>query len=201
MKQCAFKSKAQNDQCCSLSSIHSYLLSIKALPVSHSSLAHPPLWILIGRAFEIHSHFIQPWTWTMLWDVSSAPPVPSRAGLHLTPQSQTTCGIKWFIWLSSGAGLNLGNLVLFRSQGLGELPELTKEKIPSSVECLWVWIKCSGTISLLTNTAEITWSSWDKVPDPSSVCCKAPPGTRHVPGPYEKALELWPPMPLGAPSI
>lgn len=184
MKLCAFKSKAQHDQCCSLSSIHWGLPSFKTLPVSHSSLAHPPLWILIGRAFEIHSHFIQQWTWTMLWDMSSAPPVPCRAGLHLTPHSQISYGIKWFIWLSSAAGLNSGNLMLFGSQGLGELPVFTKEKIQSSVDCHWVWIKCSRTISLLTSTAEITWSSCDKVPDLSSVCCKAPPETRvmcHVP--------------------
>ena len=144
------KNKTQHDYCCSLSYIHWCHPSIKGLPISHSSLAHPPHRILTGRAFEIHSHLIQQWTWTMHWDTSSVPWVPSRVDVCLTLHSQISCGIKQFMWLSSGAGFNLWNLVLFGNQCFGGLPKLTEEKIKSPVDCHWVWVKSSGTISPLT---------------------------------------------------
>lgn len=76
-----------------------------------------------------------------------------RAGqiyVLLTLHSQTSCGIKWFMWLRSGAGFNFWNLVLFGNRCFGGLPKLTEEKIKSPVDSNWVWIKSSGTIYLLT---------------------------------------------------
>lgn len=150
MKLHTLKSKTQHGYCCSLSYIHQCHLSFKGLPISHSSLAHPPHWILTGRAFEIHSYFVQQGTQTMHWDTSSVPRVTSREDLCHTLHSQISCGIKWFMWLSSGAGFNLWNVVLFGNQCFGGLPRLTKEKIESHVDCHLVWIKSSGTIYLLT---------------------------------------------------
>lgn len=163
-------------------------------PISQSSVAHPPHWIWTGRAFEIHSHLIQQRIRTMHWDTSSVPWVPSRADLCLPLHSRTSYGIKQFMWLSSGAGFNLWNLVLFGHQCFGGPSKLTEEKIKSPVDSHLVWTKSSGTIYLLTlPPLQILASSLATSSQIQALSSADTSGnTCNISFQYEKALKLRP---------
>lgn len=142
---------------------------------SHSSLAHPPHWILPGRAFETHSLVLQ-WTRTTHRGVTSVPRVPSRADLCLTPHSRIwDCGFTRVMWWSSESGFNLRNLLLFRYQSLEDFQSSPKKRL----RVLLIAIGFGSIIYLRPQPLLQKYGqcSCYRIPDSSSVICKTLVGT------------------------